>query len=371
MKVKDSIENIILGNQFEISNEDKEQLLLGIIKEQLKNSQINLNLKNMYEKNKIDIPNISKLEEVPFIPVNMFKEFELIICEKQQITRILNSSATTTGTPSKIFLDKDTITHQSQALISTLRNFLGSKRRPTLIIDSKEVNDKKEVLNARGAAIRGLSSFSSKITYVMDKESDNLKIDIDRLKEFENNYKDTDILVYGFTYIIWSKLVSVLEENGITLSLPKMRLLHSGGWKKLTAQKVEKEEFIRRTAKVFGTDPQNIIDFYGMVEQVGVIFIDCECGYKHVPDFAEIIIRDINSLEEVKPGERGLIEVMSILGSSYPSQAILTEDIGELVGINDCACGRKGKYFKFKYRVEKAETRGCGDTFAERESIKK
>lgn len=51
-------------------------------------------------------------------------------------------------------------------------------------------------------------------------------------------------------------------------------------------------------------------------------------------------------------------------------QAILTEDIGEFVGIDDCKCGRKGKYFKFKDRVDKSETRGCGDTFAEKRDKK-
>lgn len=363
------VEKIIFGNQFEMPEQQKEKILLEIIKEQLKNFHINPNLKSMYEKIGINISQISKLEEVPFIPVNMFKEFDLLTCKKEQVIRILNSSGTT-GKPSKIYLDKATSMRQSQALIATLKNFLGDKRRPMLIVDSKDINSKREILNARGAAIRGVSNFASKINYIMDKDNDNLEVNIDRLKEFENKYKDKDILVYGFTYIIWSKFVKVLEEKGITLSLPKMKLLHSGGWKKLTSQKVEKEEFIRRTAKVFGTNPENIIDFYGMVEQVGVVFIDCEYGYKHVPDFAQVIIRDYNSLDEVKPGEHGMIEVMSILGSSYPSQAILTEDVGELIGVDNCKCGRKGKYFKFKSRVEKAETRGCGDTFAERENIK-
>lgn len=367
MESIDLIEDIILGDQFKIPEQEKEKVLLKIFKEQLKKNEINPNLKSMYKKNRLDISKISKLEEIPFIPVNMFKEFDLSICEKEQIIRVLNSSATTTGKPSKVYLDKATSVRQSQALISTLKSFLGIKRRPMLIIDSKEVNGRGGVLNARGAAIRGVSSFASKIDYVMDKENDNLKINIDRLKEFESNYKDTEILVYGFTYIIWSKFVKVLEEQNIRLSLPKMKLLHSGGWKKLTLEKVEKEEFIKRTAKVFGTNSQNIIDFYGMVEQVGVVFVDCEYGYKHVPDFAEIIIRDFNSLNEVEPGEHGIIEVMSILGSSYPSQAILTEDIGELAGIDDCKCGRKGKYFRFKSRIEKAEIRGCGDTFSERE----
>lgn len=370
MKNKDLIENIILSDQFKIPEQEKEKILLEIIKAQVKKFETNPNLKIMYKKLGIDIDKISKLEEVPFIPVNMFKDFRLSLCQKEQVVRILNSSATTTGKPSKIYLDRTTSTRQSQALISTLRNFLGTKRKPMLVIDSWEVNNKKETLNARGAAIRGVGNFASKIIYVMNKEGDNLKINLDRLKEFENSYKDKEILVYGFTYIIWFKFVKVLEEEGITLALPKMKLLHSGGWKKLTSQKVEKEEFIIRTAKVFGTDPKNIIDFYGMVEQVGVVFMDCECGYKHVPDFAEVIIRDFNTLNEVEVGKCGLIEVMSILGSSYPSQAILTEDIGELVGVDNCKCGRKGKYFKFKSRVEKSETRGCGDTFAERESIK-
>ncbi len=370
MNNKDLMESIILDDQFKTPQSEKEEKLLKIVKEQLKNFNINPNLKAMYRKLGVDVSKISKMDEVPFIPVNMFKEFDLSICEEEQIIRILNSSATTTGKPSKIYLDKATSLRQSQGLISTLISFLGTKRRPMLIIDSKDVNGQSSVLTARGAAIRGVSTFASKIAYVMEKDEDSLKLNIDKLKEFENTYNDREVLVYGFTYIIWSKFVRVLEEKRITLSMPKMKLLHSGGWKKLNSEKVEKEEFKKRTARVFGTNPENIIDFYGMVEQVGVVFIDCECGYKHVPDFADIIIRDINSLEEVKPGKQGIIEVMSILGSSYPSQAILTEDIGELVGIDNCRCGRKGKYFKFKSRVEKAEIRGCGDTFAERENVK-
>ena len=62
----------------------------------------------------------------------------------------------------------------------------------------------------------------------------------------------------------------------------------------------------------------------------------------------------------------GFIEVMSILPSSYPGQALLTEDIGEIIGIDDCPCNRKGKYFVFRSRAKKVELRGCGDTFAER-----
>jgi len=358
------IDELILGEQFNLDKEDKEKLLLQIMHSQLEENLKNPNIKSMYEKLGVNVRKIERLEDIPYIPVNMFKQFNLSVCKEQDVVRVLTSSATTTGIPSKIYLDKKTSIRQTQGLISTISNFIGEERRPLLVIDSEDSNKKGGSITARGTAIRGVSTFASNITYVMNKE---LELDINKLYEFVEKYKNQEILVYGFTYILWSKFVKVLEEKGIQLDMPKLKLLHSGGWKKLISQKVEKDEFNMRIANVFNTSPSNIIDFYGMVEQVGVVFLDCQYGHKHVANFADIIIRDLESLEEVKPGSTGIIQVMSILGSSYPSQAILTEDIGQLVGVDDCPCGRKGKYFKFKARVEKAEVRGCGDTFAEME----
>lgn len=364
------IDEIINNEQFKCLQKDKEKILLNILKPQIEKNRKNENVNSMYNKLGVDINAINSLEEIPFIPVNMFKHFELRTCCEENVVRILNSSSTTGNVPSKIYINKETSIRQSQGVISTLTSYLGSYRRPLLIIDSKEINLKSDSLNARGAAIRGVSSFGKSLTYVMDLVDDNLVLNVERLKEFEEKYKDIDILVYGFTYIIWTRFVKVLKEKDIKLNMPKIKLLHSGGWKKLKDQKVEKEEFNEAVAQIFGTLPENIIDFYGMVEQLGVVFLDCEYGYKHVPDFGEIIIRDFSTLKEVEKGQCGFIEVMSCLTSSYPGQAILTEDIGEFIGTDDCKCGRMGKYFKFKNRVEKSETRGCGDTFAEKRDKK-
>ena len=362
------IEDLVMGEQFNIKQEKKEKLFLKIVLPQLEQNKSNPNIKAMYDKLGVDIKGIKTLEQVPYIPVNMFKYYELRICKTEQVVRVLKSSATTTGTPSKIYIDKKTSIRQTQGLISTLASFLGGKRRPMLIVDCANSNKQGSSITARGTAIRGVSTFASKTFYAMDSEKEELTLNIDRLKAFETKYKQQEILVYGFTYIVWSKFIKVLKQEGIKLDMPKLKLLHSGGWKKLISEKVEKKEFSDTVAQIFNTSAANVIDFYGMVEQAGVVFIDCEYGHKHVPDFAEIIIRDLQTLEEVKFGETGLIEVLSILGTSYPSQAILTEDIGEYIGIDNCPCGRHGKYFRFKSRVDKAEIRGCGDTFAEREA---
>ena len=61
-----------------------------------------------------------------------------------------------------------------------------------------------------------------------------------------------------------------------------------------------------------------------------------------------------------------MIQLLSLLPTSYPGHSILTEDIGSIYGEDDCSCGRKGKYFKIYGRLKNAELRGCSDTYGEK-----
>lgn len=362
------IKEIISQEQYKISPHEKEKLLLPLLIERIKeNMRFSPIIKKFYLTLGKFPDRYEKLSDIPPLPVSMFKKFELKTCSDEKITRILHSSGTTKGIPSKIYINKDTSFRQSKALISILKNYLGGKRRPVLVIDTENVNKRdSDTLTARGAAIRGIANFARKIQYVLDESNGDLILNIEKLKNFVDEFAGQEILVSGFTYIIWSNFLEQCRKSSIKLDFPNMKLVHSGGWKKLTSQAVSKEIFSNNLAELFGTQSQNIIDFYGMVEQLGVVFLDCEEGYKHIPDFADVIIRDIYSMKENPINEPGLIEILSIIPSSYPGQAIITEDVGEILGIDDCPCGRKGKYFVFRSRVEKTETRGCGDTFAEK-----
>ena len=98
-----------------------------------------------------------------------------------------------------------------------------------------------------------------------------------------------------------------------------------------------------------------------MVEQTGSIFFECELNnYFHVSNFSEIFIRDKN-LSVINDSNSGIIQLISILPRSYPGHNILTEDVGIILGQDDCKCGKKGKYFKILGRVKNAESRGCGN----------
>lgn len=216
-------------------------------------------------------------------------------------------------------------------------------------------------MSARGAAIRGFMNFSSDTFYAFEGSPYNLKLKEEEMIEFLKKYEKEDVLVFGFTYIIWSEVYKKIKKLNIN---PKnITVVHGGGWKKLMEEKIEKKEFNKKIAELFNTKSNKIIDYYGMVEQAGIVFMDCEYGNKHVPNFADIIIRDVLSYEPVNVNQEGLIEIVSVIPNSYPGQAIITEDIGKIEGIDDCKCGRKGKYFTFVSRVDAAELRGCGDTF--------
>lgn len=362
-----SVEDFFSNELFLLSQPEKEELHRKFLHEQIINQMKNSSFMAKFYNSFNFIPEtISKPGDVPPLPVQMFKKFDLRTCTEDSVLRILNSSATTTGIPSKIFVDKPTSFRQTKGLTSITKNFIGKERKPYLVIDEDVNKGKKTVLTARGAAIRGFANFARTTTYIMDSINNNLFLNLERLQEFCEKYADQEILAFGFTYIIWTRLIEEAKKKGIKVHLPNLKLLHGGGWKKLLDKSVSKEIFKEEVAAFFGTSPNNIIDYYGMVEQLGVVFIDCEFGYKHVPDFAEIIIRDFYSMEEVPTGQDGLIECMSLLPTSYPGQALLTEDVGKILGIDNCKCGRKGKYFTFVSRAEKAEIRGCGDTFAER-----
>ena len=97
-----------------------------------------------------------------------------------------------------------------------------------------------------------------------------------------------------------------------------------------------------------------------MVEQTGSIFFECEKGYFHTSFFSDIIIRD-KFFKKQKIKKKGLIQIISLIPTSYPGHSIITEDQGALFGEDNCKCGRSGKYFKVFGRIPKSEIRGCGN----------
>jgi hypothetical protein len=298
------------------------------------------------------------LADLPAIPVRLFKELELRSQPQELIVKTLASSGTTGQRPSRIFLDKTTASAQVHALIRIVRSFLGVKRLPMLILDHPGVVKEQNTFSARGAGVLGFSQFGADQTYAL--LSDTLQPDWEAIGAFLSRHSGERILLFGFTFILWRRLLLAAELDGRKLDFGDSILIHGGGWKKLEESKVSNTEFKQRLRHTLGI--RSVHNYYGMVEQTGSIFMECEKGYFHSSDYSEVLVRDPRSLEVQPIGEPGLIESMSTIPRSYPGHVLLTEDLGIIHGRDDCQCGRKGTFFTVLGRLPSAELRGCSDT---------
>ena len=137
--------------------------------------------------------------------------------------------------------------------------------------------------------------------------------------------------------------------------------IHGGCWKKLQNEAVSTEAFREGLKQICGIE--KVYNYYGMVEQTGSIFMECEEGHLHVSQFSDILFRRSRDFSVCDVGEEGMVQVMSVLPHSYPGHSLLTEDAGVLLGEDDCPCGRNGKYFRITGRIRHAAIRGCSDTY--------
>ncbi len=298
------------------------------------------------------------LEDIPPLAVHLFKTFELASVERSELFKVLSSSGTSSQLTSKIYLDRSTAYLQSKVLVKILQQYIGKQRMPMMIVDHSALIGNKNAFSARGAGVQGLSLFGRDHTYLLNQ---NMELDVDKLVAFCDQYGDQPVLLFGFTFMVWLYLLKVMEEKNIRVSLPKGILIHSGGWKKMLDEAVDNSFFKKMAHDRLGVT--NVHNFYGMVEQTGSIFMECEEGVLHSSVFSDVLIRKSHDWSVCEVGEQGVIQVCSVIPTSYPGHNLLTEDIGMLLGIDDCPCGRKGKYFKVDGRIPQAELRGCSDTF--------
>ena len=298
----------------------------------------------------------NNLSEIPFLPVRLFKEFDFLSIKKKEIFKTLFSSGTTSGNLSKIYIDKTNALNQIKVLQKIFNNVIGNSRLPMLVIDRQNTSLDRNNFNASTAAIKGFSIFANKIVYLLDEEGN---IDYKILSHFlKKNYKK-NFLVFGFTSNIYLNLIKKMNKKKVDVSsFSNAFLIHGGGWKKIEEKKISRNKFNFHLSKKLSI--KNVRNYYGLVEQIGSIFFECKCGYFIASNYSDIIIRDEN-LNICKNGEIGLVQLLSLLPTSYPGHSILTEDMGEIVNDHKCKCYGYGTRFLIHGRLKNAELRGCSN----------
>ena len=342
-----NLEFLFKENPYSLKKKDKEKIFNKIF------NKLDLHHIKQCETYRKFIKITKKKYDMP-VPIRVFKNYDLLSVNKNKIIQVMNSSGTSDKL-SIIYLDKKTSNLQIKALVNISSSYLGKKRRPMIVLDKESILKSKN-LSARATGILGFRIMANDICFALDE---NMKINYRRLKHFINKHK-SNFIFFGFTFIIWKYFINELIKDRINLNTKNSVLIHGGGWKKMEDLKVSNHLFkktINQCTKIL-----NIHNYYGMIEQTGSIFFECNKGYFHCSNYSDIITRR-NDFSECQFNEKGIIQIKSLLPYSYPGHNLLTEDTGIIYGQDNCKCNQKGKYFKLTGRIKKAELRGCSDIY--------
>lgn len=300
------------------------------------------------------------LGDLPFLPAQLYKHILMTSVPHSEIMRVMTSSGTT-GRVSRIALDRETIRSQSHSLAQIMKHWLGSRRLPMLIVDQRDLLVGRDRNTARAAAIIGMMQLGANHHWLLDESG---AIDVEGLREWLQRHNGEKLFAFGFTAQVWDALA--VKMRAIDVTLPSAVLFHGGGWKRLTDQRVTRDSFHQEIGAASGISI--IHDYYGMVEQLGSIWVEAEPGIYVPPLGSAVICRDPISLEVLDSGEPGLVQVFSTLPRSYPGHSILTDDLGTVVELdrNIDLYGRYG--LQLLGRLPKSDPRGCSDAASEQDT---
>lgn len=299
-----------------------------------------------------------RIEDVPFLHVGLFKRMKLVTAASDsRIVRTVLSSSTS-GTASQIQVDEKSSRLQAKSAEAILRDFIGSAQRPLLVLDSVQSLRMRNEFSARVMAAMSLKPFATEFFFLLKDPSDPASL---QTKQLECALKyGGDLLVYGFSWMLWAGWCQAKLPDELKTELRSRRIcfVHSGGWKKLEHAQVPRVVFDQ--SLLADAAPGSIVlDYYGLVEQMGVIFPLCPEGARHVPLWADVIVRDSWTGTPLAEGE-GQLQLLNVISWGTPCHSVLTEDMGCLLPGN-CPCGRQGRRFELLGRVPRAEIRGCAN----------
>ena len=350
------VDDLLALNQYSLRQGDKQVILAERLRElTLLHRERSDAYRRILSALKHDPDEISSVIDVPMLPVGLFKSHALRSIPEDRVFKVVTSSGTTGAAVSRVYLDAAAAQLQTRILAGIMTHWLGSSRSPMIVVDARSTLRDRRTLTARAAGIIGMATFGRDHFYALD---DDMHLDRDGLVAWLNKHAGSPVLIFGFTFMVWEHLLKTLSPG--ELDLRNGILIHSGGWKKLSERAVGNHEYKAELERVTGL--RRVHNFYGMAEQIGTVFVECERGFLHAPNGSDIVVRDPATWEVVTDGEIGVAQMLSALPESYPGHSILTEDFARVEAVDSCPCGRCGKAVSILGRIPEAEMRGCSDT---------
>lgn len=274
---------------------------------------------------------VSSLQEIPFLPVSLFKTRQIITGERA-VEKIFRSSSTTGMIPSQHQVTDLSVYDRSLSLGFRLRygepsDYAILALLPSYIErgDSSLVYMAGKLMEESGREENGFYLYNHSDLY---NKLAGLRI------------RNVRTILIGVSFA----LVDFASEHKITF--PELIVIETGGMKNVKRE-LSRSEIHRIISEGFGV--RNVHSEYGMTELISQAY-SCSDGIFNTPPWMKILIRDLNNPFKFLPeGKRGGINVIDLANINSCS-FIETGDLGVKTA---------GDSFEVYGRIKFSELRGC------------
>lgn len=269
---------------------------------------------------------VSRIEQIPFLPIELFKSFD-IYCGDTPPEKVFTSSSTTGQTPSRHPMQS--LAHYEQTFTAAFERFYG----------------KVEQWSIYGLLPNYLQRDGSSLVYMVDRLLARCGTGGFYLDDYDKLLADMAAdtkpkILLGVSYALWDLAERYAPKLTDTI------VMETGGMKG-RREELPKATFHKILTEAFGVGA--IHSEYGMAELTSQAY-SCGGGIFRSPEWMRIMTRDVNNPLRILPAEkRGAINIIDLANISSCA-FIATEDMGRTFDNGE---------FMIEGRLTGADIRGC------------
>lgn len=311
------------------SQEEFVSLAIDVFRYQVKYNEV---YRKFVEYLNTDVGNVEALEQIPFLPIELFKKHH-ILDRKDSPELYFLSSGTTLSVRSKHYIVDHLLYEKS--VVESFSLFLSSPKDYIFLGLLPSYQEK------------GNSSLIYMVDYLMQlsgkKENGYFLYDHTALKELLKSTRDKKVLLFGVSYALLDFIENEPEVKDLDLS--NLIVMETGGMKG-RKEEMTKDALLKELKEGFGI--QTIYSEYSMTELLSQAYSLGENKYQS-PPWMKILIRNSEDpLSYMAEGRTGGINIID-LANLHSASFIATQDLGRITG----------SYFEVLGRIDHADIRGC------------
>jgi hypothetical protein len=297
--------------------------------------------------------NVTRWQDIPAVPIGAFKEALLVCAPPEEAVACFRSSGTT-GTKTSEHFHPSLAGYDLSATTNWQAHVLPEGEPMRLLVLSPPREDLPNSSLAHYLSLMVERYGAPGSGFLLRDGRLDLEAVTAALRESEATGLPVALLGTSFAFV---HVYDDLTTQGLHFTLPPgSRVMDTGGFKG-RSREVSRTELYGMLREAFGVPREYCVNMYGLTEH-STQFLDAALRnhlagvtaprYKTVPPWARTRVLDPDTLEELPPGEMGLLCHYD-LANRGSVLAVLTEDIGYALG----------EGFELVGRARGAEARGC------------